>query len=65
MTKRIQPWTDQELQNMRRRLVTEYYQLNRESPKEITCDKCQWAVKSTCVFAYDPYNTDRDCLASK
>jgi hypothetical protein len=33
-------------------------------PKEdTTCFKC--AESGKCEFAYDPYNTDGDCLASK
>lgn len=63
--KRKVEWTDQELSRLRRMLIATYYQENRESPKEITCDKCQWAIKSTCVFVYDPYNTDGDCLGAK
>jgi hypothetical protein len=62
---KIKSWTDHELQIMRRRLVTEYYQQNREKPKEITCDGCQLEVKLYCLYAYDPYNTDGSCLASK
>lgn len=63
--KRKKPWTDQELAKFRRQLITEYYQQNRESPKEITCDDCLLETKITCPFAYDPYNTDGDCLAMK
>lgn len=28
-----------------------------------TCDECP--AKKTCQFAFDPYNTDGDCLAEK
>ncbi len=30
---------------------------------EFTCDQCS-AVR-TCEYAFDPYNTDGDCLAEK
>ncbi len=29
----------------------------------ITCDRCP--VREKCEWAYDPYNTDGDCLAVK
>lgn len=29
----------------------------------ITCEQCVW--RKTCLFSYDAYNTDGDCLASK
>lgn len=31
--------------------------------EELTCHKC--AEKNTCKYAYDPYNTNGDCLAEK
>lgn len=30
---------------------------------KFTCSNCSHA--STCVFSWDPYNTDGDCIASK
>jgi len=32
-------------------------------PRWITCDYCP--NKTTCNYAYDPYNTDGDCLLEK
>jgi hypothetical protein len=34
-------------------------------PKSITCDKCGSATDGSWESAYDPYNTDGDCLAVK
>lgn len=58
-------WTDKTLATLRKELIITYYRENRESPKEITCDSCQLEVKLDCPFAYDPYNTDGDCLGEK
>lgn len=42
-------------------LEDEYYKdINKEM---LTCFSCKYA--GTCQYAYDPYNTDGDCLASK
>lgn len=30
---------------------------------EVTCQNCP--INDTCEFAFDPYNTDGDCLAEK
>jgi hypothetical protein len=35
----------------------------RDSKIEFTCDGCDHAP--VCAYAFDPYNTDGDCLASK
>ena len=37
--------------------------LNVPLKEQMTCNGCQDA--SVCEFAWDPYNTDGDCLASK
>ena len=31
--------------------------------EDITCETC--TDRDSCVYAYDPYNTDGDCLAEK
>lgn len=31
--------------------------------EEFTCDEC--GAAPTCPYAFDPYNTDGDCLAEK
>lgn len=31
--------------------------------KSYTCTKCD--VRDKCLFAFDPYNTNGDCLATK
>lgn len=33
------------------------------TPSVVTCDGC--GAAASCEFAYDPYNTDGDCLAEK
>ncbi len=33
------------------------------NPEDYTCFEC--VEKDTCVFAFDPYNTNGDCLATK
>ena len=35
----------------------------RYQKKIMTCNKCEDV--NTCKFAWDPYNTNGDCLASK
>lgn len=35
----------------------------RDREFDFTCDGCEYAPK--CEYAYDPYNTDGDCLDSK
>ena len=38
----------------------------RECPAiEWTCDNCDLNKRSGCPVAYDPYNTDGDCLLDK
>lgn len=31
--------------------------------KYITCDNCD--INAVCIYAFDPYNTDGDCLGMK
>lgn len=37
--------------------------LQMEENREVTCENC--AHNANCEFAFDPYNTDGDCLAIK
>lgn len=43
--------------------MVEFLEENEYNWEEITCDGCP--VVDDCVFAYDIYNTDGDCLALK
>ena len=58
------PCTDDDLVFLRTRAEAD---IHRNYPSvEInnwTCDGCD--QRYTCVYVYDPYNTDGDCLASK
>jgi hypothetical protein len=53
--------TDEEVAALRASKVeffSEHFDLT-----EFSCDRC--AAVKTCEFAFDPYNTDGDCLAEK
>ena len=43
--------------------MIEYLRKHGIRYRYITCDKCE--LRSKCPFAYDPYNTDGDCLLTK
>ena len=49
--------TDDELAQMRANVVKEF------DIEKFSCDEC--GAKHTCMFTFDPYNTDGDCLAEK
>ncbi len=49
--------TDEEIKKLRERAV-EYV-----GETEFTCDDCR--DRRTCEWAFDPYNTNGDCLAEK
>ena len=51
-----------ELEKLRKQCV-EYLRKHRIRYRYITCDFC--SLKNKCEYAYDPYNTDGDCLAVK
>lgn len=52
------------LMQLRARRVAEQDEHGLVLPAEgYTCDEC--GVKPTCVFVFDPYNTNGDCLAEK
>lgn len=52
-----EPLLEDELASIRQRMVEEY------GVTEFTCDTCPARYK--CTLAFDPYNTDGDCLAEK
>lgn len=54
---RAVPWTTEELAGMRWRASSEF------DVHAFTCDDCP--ARHKCELAFDPYNTDGDCLAEK
>lgn len=57
------PWSENQLHLFRNKLIQSYVRANGENPKSITCDDC--TNPQDCLFAFDPYNTDGDCLGMK
>lgn len=57
------PWTENQLQLFRKNMIQSYVRANGENPEKITCDGC--SDPANCLFAFDPYNTDGDCLGEK
>lgn len=51
-----------ELAEMRKRMIEKLRKLGVKW-SYITCDGCP--ARFDCEYAYDPYNTDGDCLAAK
>lgn len=59
-----QPLTRKEADELQEAAVTELLERRPEgSAKDFTCSTCVFLA--WCEFAYDLYNTDGDCLASK
>lgn len=56
------PRTADELKAHRAAMVAHENRLG-VAPDVFTCDECQFAIR--CRFAFDGYNTNGDCLASK
>lgn len=44
-------------------LLASFLDMEEPRPNIFTCADCPLVKK--CVFAYDPYNTDGDCIAEK
>lgn len=45
------------------KLLAEYLDTKEPRASQFTCADCSLVKK--CVFAYDPYNTDGDCIMEK
>ena len=54
--------TAEDLARMRKESVELIMQVEAGSP-DFTCDFC--SRRFECVFVFDPYNTNGDCLAEK
>ena len=55
-------YTDEEVALFKEK-TTEYLKKYWGKPFWFTCDTC--ALKNNCLFTYETYNTNGDCLASK
>lgn len=55
--------TPERLHVLRDEAVTSYAAATGEAITQFTCDNCRDAPR--CPYAFDPYNTDGDCLGSK
>lgn len=44
-------------------LLASFLDIEEPRPSTFTCADCP--LVKQCVFAYDPYNTDGDCIAEK
>lgn len=58
-----EPRTFEELYSDRQVLSAQIAEGPSPEPARITCDACR--LVSRCVFAFDPYNTNGDCLLEK
>ena len=60
---RDEPFNEKQIKAYRSQMIDILDRQGHAPPESFTCDDCDDV--DLCVLAFDPYNTNGDCLASK